>query len=42
MKIKTIIYAILIAIGFLATACSNHTCPAYAQDNDVEQTEKAG
>ena len=38
---KAVIAVIIIALGIMVSACSKHTCPAYAQQ-DTEQTEDVG
>lgn len=41
MRTKTIVIALFLVLGIIATACSKHSCPAYTQDS-AKTTEEVG
>ncbi len=40
MKRVIKIVAVLILVAFMASACSQYVCPAYATDTEAEQTSE--
>jgi hypothetical protein len=40
MKVKRLFFALLVVLSLVAMSCSQHTCPAYAQDNNNTNTEE--
>lgn len=41
MKRRTVLFAVIFALGILSTACSQKACPAYTQEN-TDKSEEAG
>jgi hypothetical protein len=41
MKVKKVVFVLVVLLSLVAMSCSQHSCPAYAQEDDTSTEEKA-
>jgi hypothetical protein len=41
MKVKKVVFVLVVLLSLVAMSCSQHACPAYAQEDDSCTEERA-